>query len=123
MSPSDAFRVVLGCTALAVDHPAGPLHARNLDWWSPVRLLATSTWIVRFEGASAGPFDVVAWPGFVGAFSMNAIAAVNEKPRIGGSVPMVIRDVLERARDFDDAVARLASVPITADCLLLADTP
>jgi predicted choloylglycine hydrolase len=125
----DAFRVVLGCTAIAVDDPDGPLHARNLDWWSPARLLATATWVVRYEGASAGPFEVVGWPGFVGAFSgvargrfavsMNAVAAVSEKPRIGGSVPMVIRETLERARDFDDAVLRLSSAPLTADCLLM----
>ncbi len=125
----DAFRVVLGCTGFAIDRADGPLHARNLDWWSPVRLLATSTWIVRYEGAAAGPFEVVGWPGFVGAFSavapgrfaisMNAVASVNEKPTIGGSVPMVIRRALETASTFDDAVMHLSSEPITADCLLL----
>ncbi|MBN8611072.1 MAG: hypothetical protein J0L92_10835 [Deltaproteobacteria bacterium] len=125
----DAFRVVLGCTGIAIDRDDGPIHARNLDWWSPARLLATSTWIVRYEGAPAGPFEVVGWPGFVGAFSamapgrfsvsMNAVAAVNEKPTIGGSVPMVVRRVLETARTYDDAVTELSRVPLTADCLLL----
>src|SRR5262245_15168855 len=29
----DALKAVLvGCTAFAIDTPAGPLHARNLDW-------------------------------------------------------------------------------------------
>src|SRR5262245_17606156 len=31
----DALKAALvGCTAFAVDTPTGPLHARNLDWWS-----------------------------------------------------------------------------------------
>lgn len=31
----DALKAVLvGCTAFAVDTPTGPLHARNLDWWT-----------------------------------------------------------------------------------------
>ena len=31
----DALKAVLiGCTAFAVDTPEGPLHARNLDWWT-----------------------------------------------------------------------------------------
>lgn len=125
----DAFRVLLGCTGIAIDGPEGPLHARNLDWSSPSRTLATTTWVVRFEGAPAGPFEVVGWPGFVGAFSgvapgrfavsMNAVAALHERPTLGASVPMALREVLETARDFDEAVARLASVPLTADCLLL----
>ncbi len=128
----DAFRVLLGCTGIAVDDPGGPWHARNLDWWSPVRLLATTTWIVRFEGGSWGPFEVVGWPGFVGAFSgvaekrfavsMNAVAS-REPPALAASVPMLIRKALEEARDFDAAVSLLSSTPVTADCLLLVTGP
>jgi hypothetical protein len=34
----DAMKVVLmGCAAIAVDGPGGPIHARNLDWWTQER--------------------------------------------------------------------------------------
>ncbi|MBM3788710.1 MAG: hypothetical protein FJW30_30615, partial [Acidobacteria bacterium] len=66
----DALKaVLLGCTAFAVDTPAGPLHARNLDWWAENDILRRYTITTRFTGAPAGEFTTVGWPGFVGVFS------------------------------------------------------
>ncbi len=36
----DATKYLWGCTAYAVDTDAGPLHARNLDWWTENGLLS-----------------------------------------------------------------------------------
>ncbi len=123
----DAFRAIMGCTAFAVETPNGPLHARNLDWWTERNILSTHTVITDFVGAPAGPFSTVGWPGFVGAFSgvakgrfaitMNAVIS-NEKPALAPSIALTIRDVFETAQTFDCAVQMLQA-PIAADCLLL----
>src|SRR5579864_6234694 len=56
----DALKVVLvGCTAFAVDTSTGPLHARNLDWWSENDSLRRHTMQTRFVGARAGEFTTV----------------------------------------------------------------
>ncbi|MBO6940274.1 MAG: hypothetical protein JJ863_35200 [Deltaproteobacteria bacterium] len=39
----DAIFAVIGCTAFAIDTPQGPLHARNLDWWTEKNQLAKHT--------------------------------------------------------------------------------
>lgn len=124
----DAFRVLMGCTAFAVDDDEGPLHARNLDWWTEDALLARSTVVCDVQGAAAGPFSMIGWPGLVGAFSgiaegrfaitMNAVLS-EESPTPAISTPMLIRDVLETAVDYDEAKERLARTPIASDCLLL----
>jgi len=60
----DALKAVLvGCTAFAVDTPKGPLHARNLDWWSENDALHRHTLQTEFIGGQAGRFLTVAWPG------------------------------------------------------------
>ena len=48
----DALKAVLvGCTAFAINTPAGPLHARNLDWWSENDSLRRHTTLTKFLGA------------------------------------------------------------------------
>lgn len=124
----DAFRVLMGCTAFAVDRPEGPLHARNLDWWTEDRLLTRATLLTDFVGAPAGPFTTIGWPGLVGCFSgvargrfavtLNAVLS-DEKPTLALSTTMLLRDVLEHARGYAEARQRLSSTPIASDCLLL----
>jgi len=125
----EAFRQLIGCTAFACDGPEGPIHARNLDWWTDDQMLARLTCIVRARGGrSVGPYQIVSWPGFVGAFSglapgrfaisLNAVIS-SERPSLAAPVVLLIRDVLERCVDFREAVSVLERTPIAADCLLL----
>ena len=37
----DALKTLWGCTAFVVDDDNGPLHARNLDWWTENGALST----------------------------------------------------------------------------------
>jgi acid ceramidase len=124
----DLLKFVLGCTAFAVDIEQGPLHARNLDWWTEMGLLSSATVVANFQGAAAGPFQVVSWPGFTGALSglapgrfaitLNAVLS-NEPPTAAAPITYLIRSVFETASTFAEAVDRLASTAILSDCLLL----
>jgi hypothetical protein len=125
----EAFRQLIGCTAFACDGPDGPIHARNLDWWTEDQMLARLTCVVRAEGGeSVGPFQLVSWPGFIGALSglapgrfavtLNAVIS-DEKPSLAAPIALLIRQALERCASFDEAVSLLERTPIAADCLLL----
>ena len=57
----DAMKsLMMGCTAVAIDSEEGPLHFRNLDWWTHDRLLPDSTQVARVHGGeTAGPYSLV----------------------------------------------------------------
>ena len=124
----DLLKVVLGCTAFSVESPDGPLHARNLDWWTTERALNDGTLVSRFVNGPAGEFVTIGWPGFVGAFSglaanrfavtLNAVTS-DEPGQLAKPVVMLLREVLETAESFDEAVDRLSDTAIASDCLLL----
>src|SRR5258708_432640 len=124
----DALKVVLGCTAFAVDRSDGILHARNLDWWTEDSALARYTTACHFVGAPAGKFTTVGWPGFIGAFSgiapgrfavtLNAVLSL-EPPQPAMPVVLLLRTALEEARSFDEALAILSETLLPCDCLLL----
>jgi len=125
----EALQQNIGCSAFACDTPDGPIHARNLDWWTDDDMLARLTCIVRADGgASVGPFQLVTWPGFIGAFSalapgrfaitLNAVTS-DEPAAYAQPIVTLIRRALETCREFDEAVALLERTPIAADCLLL----
>lgn len=137
----DLVRSVIGCTAFAIDGPRGPVHARNLDWWTedaaaapvarggrPMRLLADGTIVLRATGARAGFFETVGWPGFIGVFSgvakgrfsitLNAVLS-DERTPAATSVALLLREVFERCSKYAEAVRVLADTPIACDCLLL----
>jgi acid ceramidase len=124
----EAFRQLMGCTAFACDTPAGPIHARNLDWWTEDELLARLTCVVRVRGAPAGPYQLVSWPGFIGALSglapgrfavtLNAVIS-SERPSLAPPVVLLIRQVFETCATFGEAIRVLERSPIAADCLLL----
>jgi hypothetical protein len=125
----DALKAVLvGCTAFAVDTPTGPLHARNLDWWSENDSLRRNTMQTRFVGAPGGEFTTVGWPGFVGAFSAVANhrfaitlnAVISEEPlQTASPVVFALRQVLEEAANFESALQTLRTTPLASDSLLL----
>jgi len=124
----DALKVVIGCTAFAVNTGDSVLHARNLDWWSENGALTRYTAACRFTGGAAGEFITIGWPGFIGAFSgvapgrfavtLNAVLSL-EPAQPATPVVFLLRTVLEEARSFDEAVSILSSTMIPCDCLLL----
>jgi predicted choloylglycine hydrolase len=125
----DALKAVfVGCTAFAVDTPTGPLHARNLDWWSENDSLRRHTSQTKFVGAREGEFTSVGWPGFVGVFSGVApnrfaitLNAVRSDEPFQMAVPVVfaLRQVLEEAASFESALRTLETIPLASDSLLL----
>lgn len=124
----DALKVVLGCTAFAINADGTVLHARNLDWWTENAALARYTTVCHFVGAEAGPFTTIGWPGFIGAFSgiaagrfavtLNAVLSL-EAAQPAMPVVLLLRSVLEEARSFDEASAILTNSMLPCDCLLL----
>ncbi len=124
----DALKVVLGCTAFAIDAGGAVLHARNLDWWTENAALARYTTVSHFIGGPAGHFTTIGWPGFIGAFSgiapgrfavtLNAVLSL-EPAQLATPVVLLLRTVLEAARSFDEAAAILSDAGLPCDCLLL----
>jgi acid ceramidase len=124
----DALKVVLGCTAFAVDAGDAILHARNLDWWTENAALARYTTVSHFIGGPVGRFTTIGWPGFVGAFSgmapgrfavtLNAVLSL-ERAQPATPVVLLLRTVLEEARSFDEAVGILSGALLPCDCLML----
>ncbi|QOY89663.1 C45 family autoproteolytic acyltransferase/hydolase [Paludibaculum fermentans] len=125
----DALKAVLvGCTAFAVDTPNGPLHARNLDWWSENDVLRRHTLETEFVGGPAGRFRTVGWPGFVGAFSgvaenrfaVTLNAVISDEPlQAAAPVVFALRQVLEEAENFEAVLHTLRTIPLASDSLLL----
>jgi hypothetical protein len=124
----DALKVLLGCTAFAVDTADRVLHARNLDWWTKSAILSRYTTMCNFVGGMAGEFTTIGWPGFTGAFSgiapgrfaitLNAVLSL--EPAVPATpVVLVLRSVFEEARTFDEALSILSAASLPSDSLLL----
>lgn len=129
----DGMKLVNGppafaCTAFAVRTSAGPIHARNLDWFTEGGLLATSTVLVDFHGAPAGDFTLVTWPGFIGALSgvargrfaitLNFVSS-GEAFQPGAPLVFALREVFEESIDFESARDTLLRAPLLSDALLM----
>ena len=125
----DLFKQLLACTAFAIDTADGPIHARNLDWWTEAGALGRHSVHYRLgRGPARTPVEFISWPGMLGTFSgvaigrctvtLNAVLS-DEAPQLALPVPWLIREVLLSAKDYDEAVSRLAKTPLACDCLLL----
>lgn len=124
----DALKFVFGCTAFCVTNTKERLHARNLDWWTENNILGKYTQIFDFEQNGKTIYSLVGWPGFVGALSgvkkgvfsitLNAVLS-NESPQFAIPITFLIRDVLEKAKTFSEAVKILSETTIASDCLLM----
>ena len=122
---SDGF---VSCSAFAVETKNGPLHARNLDWFIEGDVLRNHTIVCDFQEAGRLLFKAVSWPGYAAVLSgvapgrfavtLNAVLS-NEQAVIARPISFLIREVLEEASSFEEAVEQLGSTPIAADCLLL----
>lgn len=127
----DVFKAIMGCSAFGAAHIDGPVHARNLDWFSAGNVMRKFGAIFHFHAerdSSVPLYSTVGWPGFVGALSgvaagrfavtLNAVLS-NEPSRPAKPISFLIREVLASAPDFQEAVRRFAETEIAADCLLL----
>lgn len=124
----DALKFVFGCTSFCVTNQKEKLHARNLDWWSENNILGEFTKLFDFQRNGKTRYSLVSWPGFIGALSgvkpgrfsitLNAVLS-NEAPQFAIPITFLIRDVLENAETFDQAVKMLSETSIASDCLLM----
>lgn len=125
----DFTKLILGCTAFAIETDDGLFHARNLDWLSSNRALSRLTQISEFVNGPHGSFTTIGWPGSVGALSgmadgrfsitLNASLSNDERVLDGMPVAFLIREVLQYAQNFEEAVELLTTKKIPCDCLLL----
>jgi acid ceramidase len=124
LSPS-----MLGCTAFAAMTERGPILARNLDWSSEHRRLATQTIVVRFRyGTGPVLFQTVTWPGFVGclsgvapgrfALSYNAVLS-DDAWQPACPTSMLFRQWLQTLTSFDQAKQAMCSTPLMSDGLFM----
>ena len=99
----------MGCSTMALPTPEGPMLARNMDWPPADKIAQASCLVAEEFGVNAGFLGMV---GVVTAQSKKGFAlsinAVEGRPDLDG-YPMLLflRDVLDTARDFDDALARV----------------
>ena len=123
----DLALTFIGCSTIVVPTPDGPVLARNMDWW-PEEVLAQTSYLVRYHKGGRLAYANAGWPGSTGvvtgmsgrgfAIALNAVLSEESSRRAGYPVLLHIRRVLEDARDFDDAVERLASATLVAPALL-----
>ncbi len=116
----------LGCSTLALATAEGPVLARNMDWF-PERELAVASLRLELRRGSGPPIVLAGWLGSVGVVSglsprgfaivLNAVSSQESPNMMGESVLLTIRDVLESARDFDEALARLTDTPLACSGL------
>ena len=124
----DFVKLLLGCTAFAVNTENGPMHARNMDWFSHGDSLSELTTILNFQDGGTTRFQSVGWPGAVGVlsamapgrFTVTLNAVLSDEPiQAATPVALLIREVCQTAENFQEAVEILSTRPITSDCLLL----
>lgn len=123
----DALKIVLGCSAFSTMTEHGPVHGRNLDWYSNDNDLSRHSLITRFINGK-NEYITVGWPGFTGClsgmapgkFSISLNAVMSSEPyQLAEPVVYLIRKVLENASGFEEAIAILSDTTIASDCLLM----
>lgn len=124
------------CSTFAARSKRATLHARNLDWTFPRRLLEQNTVVAKVLGAPKGDYALVTWPGFFGGLTAVAkrrfSVSVNfvQHPdcldvgsfiarALGGywPVPWLVRQALDTCEDYGAAVELLKSAKVLAPVL------
>lgn len=128
----DLIKPLIGCTGFAYNGPDGPVHTRNLDWWTENSLLSDCSELFYFTGAPAGDFYAISWPGYVGVlsgmahgrFAVTLNAVLSDDPfEMATPVSLRLREALESCQTYDEAVSFLQKVTLPSDCLLLVSGP
>jgi hypothetical protein len=117
-----------GCSAVALPTPAGPVLARNMDWW-PQDILAQTSYVIRTHGGGQLRYAQAGWPGSIGivtglsgngfAVALNAVLSPEGLDRRGYPVLLHVRRVLEDANGFDAAVRMLSEQRLVAPALFI----
>jgi acid ceramidase len=122
-----------GCSTFVQPTPAGPpLVARTRDWYLPRQLLRKHTTVFRVH-APCGPYATVSYPGLIGALTgiapgrfaiaINYVRHASESgwAKIAGRglkgywpTTWVVRQALDHAATFADAVRHLSRTPLLA---------
>lgn len=128
----DLIKPLIGCTAFAFDGPHGPIHARNLDWWTDNNLLGECSELFYFTGAPAGDFYAVSWAGYTGVlsgmapgrFAISLNAVISSDPfELSTPVCLKIREAFETCKTYKEAISFLQQMTLPTDCLLLVSGP
>jgi hypothetical protein len=116
-----------GCSTVALPTAEGPVIARNMDWW-PERVLARSSYVLRFRRGQTPLFCNAGWPGAIGvvtglsgrgfAIVLNAVSSPEGVSRVGYPVLLHLRRVLEDAADFQEALDLLKDQRLAAPALI-----
>lgn len=124
----DLASAALGCTAVGLDLEGGPIHARNLDWWGEGGVLGRHTVAIEYVRGGRRHFEVIGWPGSIGAFSgiapgrfsisLNAVSS-GEAPQLALPITVRLRELLDHASSFDVALMDLERVPLPCSALLM----
>jgi len=123
----DLAVATMGCSTVALPTCEGPVLARNMDWW-PEHLLARASYLIRHLDGDDAKLVHAGWPGSIGVVSglsrrgfavvLNAVTS-NERPQLSGyPVMLFIRQVLDDADSFEQAVNMLAEQRLVCSCLL-----
>lgn len=122
----DLMIAQLACSTMVVPTPAGPVVARNLDWW-PENLLAQNTYRVSYKKNDETVFQSAAFPGLVGvvtgvsqrgfAVVLNAVLSKEKFCARGYPVLLLLRRVLEEADSYQQAVKMLTETVLPVGAL------
>ena len=113
--------MAFGCSTMALATSDGPLIARNMDWF-PETLIARASCILDTDNGKqagfVGAIGVVTGLSKNGfAFALNAVPTTT--PKLDG-YPMLLflRQVLDKAKDFDDALRWIEREPLASGGLI-----
>ena len=123
----DLALATLGCSTIVLPTPAGPVLARNMDWW-PEEILAQTSYMVRVRRNGRLEYAHAGWPGTIGivtgmsrrgfAIALNAVQCPEGIDKFGYPVLLHLRRVIEDAGDFATAVRMLSEQRLAAPGLL-----
>jgi hypothetical protein len=117
----DLLLGLFGCSTMVLATADGPLLARNLDWLMPDRIARASCIVPLENGVHAG---AVGAAGVVSGQSRHGFAVIlnaaltGEVHLEGYPVLLFLRQVLDTARSFDEAVEMVRHTPLASAALI-----
>lgn len=129
MAAALSYEFVVGifaCSTVALATQEGPVLARNMDFW-PEQALARASYLIRNVRQGDVKTMFAGWPGALGAVTglstrgfavaLNAVSSSEGVCRTGYPVLLFLREVMENARDYGDAVRMLSTQRLMVSAL------